>query len=107
MTPRRRVGAWLRRATVAMLSAPVHAYRYAISPMMAPRCRFMPSCSEYALESLSRHGPLTGGWLALRRVCRCHPFNPGGIDPVPETNSLLRRGTVRWPAALRGDPPAE
>lgn len=65
------------------LSAPIHAYRYAISPMMAPACRFFPSCSEYALEAIARHGALSGGWLAARRLCRCHPWNPGGLDPVP------------------------
>ncbi|MBU6272631.1 MAG: membrane protein insertion efficiency factor YidD [Betaproteobacteria bacterium] len=66
-----------------LLSAPIHAYRYAISPMMAPACRFFPSCSEYALEAIARHGVLSGGWLAARRLCRCHPWNPGGLDPVP------------------------
>ncbi len=105
--PERRPEAMLRRALVAVLSAPVHLYRYAISPMMPPRCRFLPTCSEYALESLRRHGPLSGGWLAAARVCRCHPFNPGGIDPVPEHFSLLRAGASRWPAAMRGEPPAE
>lgn len=105
--PERGAGALLRRALVALLSAPVHVYRYAISPMLPPRCRFMPSCSEYAIEALRRHGPLSGGWLAVRRVCRCHPFHPGGIDPVPESHSLLRGGNVRWPAAMRGEPPAE
>lgn len=105
--PERSILSMLRRALVAVLSAPVHFYRYAISPMMPPRCRFFPSCSEYALESLRRHGPLTGSWLAVTRVCRCHPFNPGGIDPVPDNPSLLRGGNTRWPAAMRGDPPAE
>jgi putative membrane protein insertion efficiency factor len=105
--PERRFAAGLRRALVAAFSAPVHLYRYAISPMMPPRCRFLPTCSEYALESLRRHGPLAGGWLAVARVCRCHPFNPGGIDPVPDHYSLLRDGNRRWPAAMRGEPPAE
>lgn len=105
--PERGLAAVLRRALVAVLSAPVHLYRYAISPMMPPRCRFLPTCSEYAIESLRRHGPLSGGWLAVSRVCRCHPFNPGGIDPVPDHYSLLRSGNTRWPAAMRGEPPAE
>jgi putative membrane protein insertion efficiency factor len=64
-------------------SAPIHAYRYAVSPLLPPSCRFYPSCSEYALEALGRHGVLRGGWLAARRLCRCHPWNPGGIDLVP------------------------
>jgi putative membrane protein insertion efficiency factor len=65
------------------VSAPIHAYRYAVSPLLPPSCRFYPSCSEYALEALGMHGVLRGGWLAARRLCRCHPWNPGGVDPVP------------------------
>ncbi|MDD2988093.1 MAG: membrane protein insertion efficiency factor YidD [Zoogloea sp.] len=61
----------------------VRAYRYAISPMLGRNCRFVPSCSEYALEAVERHGALKGSWLAARRVCRCHPFSAGGYDPVP------------------------
>lgn len=61
----------------------IRGYRYAISPLLPPSCRFHPSCSEYALEAIERHGPLSGGWLATRRLCRCHPWNPGGLDPVP------------------------
>ena len=61
----------------------VRAYRYAVSPMLPPACRFHPSCSEYAEEALERHGALRGGWLAARRLCRCGPWHPGGYDPVP------------------------
>lgn len=61
----------------------VWAYRWAISPMLAPACRFHPSCSSYAEEALERHGALRGGWLAARRVCRCGPWHAGGYDPVP------------------------
>jgi uncharacterized protein len=63
--------------------AAISGYRRFISPLMAPRCRFAPSCSAYALEAVARHGALRGTWLAVRRVGRCHPFNPGGYDPVP------------------------
>lgn len=59
-------------------------YRYAVSPMLGRRCRFYPSCSEYALEALERHGALLGSWWSLKRICRCHPFHPGGYDPVPD-----------------------
>jgi hypothetical protein len=61
----------------------VKAYRYAVSPMLGPSCRFEPSCSSYAVEALERHGATRGTWLAAKRVCRCHPWHPGGYDPVP------------------------
>lgn len=61
----------------------LRVYKYAISPMLGRNCRFHPSCSEYAAEAVQRHGALKGGWLALKRVGRCHPFHPGGYDPVP------------------------
>lgn len=61
----------------------VRGYRYFVSPLLAPSCRFHPSCSAYAEEALARHGALRGGWLAARRLCRCGPWNPGGHDPVP------------------------
>lgn len=64
-----------------ILLAPVHLWR-ATAPMRVPRCRFHPSCSTYALQALRRHGALRGGWMALRRLGRCHPWNPGGLDPV-------------------------
>lgn len=61
----------------------IRAYQLAISPMLGNRCRFHPSCSDYAIEALRRHGLLKGLWLALRRVGSCHPWHPGGYDPVP------------------------
>lgn len=61
----------------------LRVYRYALSPMLGRNCRFHPSCSEYAMEAVQRYGALRGGWLALKRVGRCHPFHPGGYDPVP------------------------
>jgi len=67
----------------SLLLVVVRAYRWAISPMLPPACRFHPSCSTYAEEALQRHGVFRGGWLAARRVCRCGPWHAGGYDPVP------------------------
>jgi uncharacterized protein len=61
----------------------IKAYQYAISPLMAPTCRFTPSCSQYAVDVIVKHGVLKGGWLSLKRVLRCNPWNPGGYDPAP------------------------
>lgn len=64
----------------------IQCYRYLISPVMANHCRFHPSCSNYAIEAIEQHGACKGVWLASKRLLRCHPFNPGGYDPVPEKN---------------------
>jgi uncharacterized protein len=61
----------------------VRMYQRLVSPLLPPSCRFYPSCSAYAVTALERHGALKGSWLAARRLARCHPFHPGGIDPVP------------------------
>lgn len=67
----------------ALVSAPIHAYRLFISPLLGPGCRFAPSCSAYALEAVAVHGPLRGLLLAVRRLARCHPWGGAGVDPVP------------------------
>lgn len=67
------------RAAAAVLSG----YKRFVSPLMPPACRFQPTCSEYARESILRHGLTKGAWLTIRRLARCHPFHPGGLDPVP------------------------
>ncbi len=67
----------------AILSALVRGYQLAISPLLPPSCRYLPSCSAYALEAIEKYGAARGGWMALRRIGRCHPFRPGGYDPVP------------------------
>jgi uncharacterized protein len=61
----------------------IRAYQLLVSPVLPPSCRFTPSCSQYALEAVTRYGALRGTWLAARRLARCHPFHPGGFDPVP------------------------
>ena len=74
----RRISAGARGLVVLL-----NAYRRFVSPLLGPRCRFYPSCSAYALEAVQLHGALRGSWLAVRRLSRCHPFHPGGLDPVP------------------------
>jgi hypothetical protein len=66
-----------------VLLAIIGAYRILISPMLGRHCRFEPSCSAYAASAIREHGALAGGWLGAKRICRCHPWQPGGFDPVP------------------------
>jgi putative membrane protein insertion efficiency factor len=73
------VAAFARRAALGCIAL----YQTAVSPLLGPHCRFFPSCSAYAAESIERHGLLVGGWRSLRRIGRCHPLHPGGFDPVP------------------------
>jgi putative membrane protein insertion efficiency factor len=74
----------MRAALTHLVVLLIRGYQRLLSPLLGPRCRFYPSCSHYALEAIQRHGLSRGGLLALRRLSRCHPLNPGGIDPVPE-----------------------
>ena len=62
----------------------IRAYQLVLSPLMGRQCRFEPTCSCYAIEAIKRHGSVRGGWMGVKRICRCHPFSPGGYDPVPE-----------------------
>lgn len=72
----------LKRLSMALITG----YRWLISPLLGPHCRFHPSCSQYALTALDRFGGVKGLWLTTKRVCRCHPGSEGGVDPVPELN---------------------
>ena len=66
----------------------IKLYRYAISPYLAPSCRYTPTCSSYAMEAVERFGIIRGSWLAIRRIGRCHPWHEAGYDPVPDNNKL-------------------
>jgi putative membrane protein insertion efficiency factor len=70
-------------ALATLLRAVLRAYQLVVSPLLGPACRFAPSCSEYAREAIELHGPGRGSWLAVRRLCRCHPLGGSGFDPVP------------------------
>jgi uncharacterized protein len=72
-----------KTAVKRTFQAPIKFYRRFISPLKPPTCRFYPTCSEYALEAIEVHGAVKGSWLAAKRIGRCHPFHPGGIDHVP------------------------
>ena len=73
----------INRLLAWLLTLPVIFYRRCISPMKPPTCRFTPTCSEYAIQALRKHGPFRGSWLAVRRILRCHPWGGSGYDPVP------------------------
>jgi len=75
-----------------LLIGPLKLYRYLVSPLLGPCCRFHPSCSTYAIEAITHHGVLRGARLALWRLARCHPWHPGGFDPVPRAKSSRRHG---------------
>jgi uncharacterized protein len=77
------VWAYIRKALVVILLVPIYFYKRCISPMFPPCCRFTPTCSQYAIEALKKHGPFYGTYLAIRRILRCHPWGGSGYDPVP------------------------
>ncbi|WP_413057069.1 membrane protein insertion efficiency factor YidD [Sporosarcina sp. 179-K 3D1 HS] len=67
-----------------MLILSIKIYQKAISPLTPPSCRFYPTCSHYGIEAIDKHGAFKGGWLAIKRISKCHPFHEGGFDPVPD-----------------------
>lgn len=73
----------MKRLIVTILIIPVRFYQLAISPMLPPSCRYVPTCSQYTIEALRKHGPVKGLWLAVKRILRCHPWGGSGYDPVP------------------------
>ena len=99
----------IRRLPRLLVVLLLRAYRAVVSPLYGPTCRFYPSCSEYALIAVERHGVVRGGWLAVRRLLRCHPWNPGGVDPVPSLEGSTESGedstasvdTTSAPSSLR------
>ena len=73
----------MRKLISTLLILPIRFYRAAISPMFPPACRYVPTCSQYAIEAITKYGPLKGLWLAVKRILRCHPWGGSGYDPVP------------------------
>ncbi len=78
---------YVERGLIQALQLVIGLYRLLISPLLGPRCRYHPTCSAYAAEALQTHGLIRGCWLAIRRVVRCHPGQPGGYDPVPPSKT--------------------
>ena len=74
-----------------VISGIIGVYRYLISPILGPSCRYTPSCSEYSQEAVIRFGVFKGGWLAIKRIVSCHPWGKSGYDPVPEKKSALKK----------------
>ena len=71
-----------------VLKAMITIYKYVISPLLGPKCRYLPTCSSYALEAIEVHGALKGGWLGVKRIFRCHPWGDSGYDPVPKKEEI-------------------
>lgn len=87
----------------AVLLLLIRGYRLILSPWIGRQCRFTPSCSAYAMEAIERYGAGRGGWLAARRIGRCHPFSPGGYDPVPDCDETSGRACCSQHPRKPGD----
>ena len=82
----------MRKLLIAPLIVLIQAYRYLLSPLLGNHCRYTPSCSQYAVEAIESHGVIKGFWLALKRIGSCHPWHPGGYDPVPGVGTEHKHG---------------
>ncbi len=71
------------KVAIMILVGGIRAYQFAVRPLLVGACKFCPTCSDYAIEAIGRHGPGRGAWMGIRRIARCHPWSRGGIDPVP------------------------
>jgi putative membrane protein insertion efficiency factor len=83
------------RIARAIVKTPIHVYRWTVKPLIGWECRHLPTCSEYALEAIDRHGAWRGSWLAASRICRCHPWGTHGFDPVPDLEGV-RHPLAPW-----------
>lgn len=81
---------FLKKVLTQILLAPVYFYRFAISPILPPSCRYTPTCSRYTIEALKKHGPFKGSYLSAKRILSCNPWGGSGYDPVPEPKSKSR-----------------
>jgi uncharacterized protein len=86
----------LDKASRSLLKAPIYVYRYTLSSLMGRQCRFLPTCSDYALGCIDQHGAWAGFWLATFRICRCNPWGGSGYDPVPKTANLAEDFRRLW-----------
>ncbi|WP_156688675.1 membrane protein insertion efficiency factor YidD [Mycobacterium sp. Marseille-P9652] len=90
-------------AAVRVVVFVINLYRHMVSPLRPPTCRFIPTCSHYAVDALTEHGLVRGGWLAVARLAKCGPWHPGGWDPVPERQDLDDTSDARVRPAARGE----
>jgi uncharacterized protein len=93
----------MRQLVVAGMLTLLRGYKRFLSPLLPPACRYLPTCSDYAQDALRQHGPLRGGWLATKRLCRCHPWGGHGYDPVPGTQTETDQQPATETADAQGD----
>ncbi len=98
-------GRWRNSPPALVLRGLILGYRYTLSALIGRRCRYLPTCSEYAEEAIARHGAWAGGWMAAGRICRCHPWGGSGYDPVPGALPSDARWSRPWRYARRAEAP--